>query len=146
MAGRRPTPKNPEQRRRRNGDDPVTVVANEGKLYGDPLPDTHEWPQSTLDWWETWRTSALASKFTATDWSFLIDTAVLHAEFWLGNRALAGELRLRVAKFGATVEDRARLKLEIGEPGTKAQPTRLVTKESQSRKTRLLRAVGDGES
>lgn len=149
MGGQGPPPgsgaKDPEQRRRRNADSTTMVVTADGRVYGKPLPDTYEWPQATLDWWDTWRTSALASKFTDTDWSFLVDTAVLHAEFWLGKRSLAGELRLRVAKFGATVEDRARLKVEIGEPGTPATPTLLKTKDSQSRKTRLLRAVGDGD-
>ncbi|TXH47811.1 MAG: hypothetical protein E6Q97_26280 [Desulfurellales bacterium] len=146
MAGHGPPPKDPDQRRRRNGPDALTTVTADGKVHGKPLPDTYEWPQATLDWWETWRASALASKFTDTDWSFLVDTAVLHAEFWLGKRSLAGELRLRVAKFGATVEDRARLKVEICEPGKTVAPTLLKSKESQSRKTRLLRAVGDGES
>lgn len=144
MAGRGPTPKDPDQRRRRNATESFTVVTADGKQYGNPLPDSHEWPQATLDWWETWRTCAQASKFTDTDWSFLLDTAVLHAEFWLGNRALAGELRLRAAKFGATPEDRARLKIEIGDPDAKpGTTTRLQTKESKNRRTRLLRAVGD---
>ncbi|GAA2436096.1 hypothetical protein [Mycolicibacterium llatzerense] len=122
----------------------MTVVTADGEQHGPELPDTYEWPPATLTWWKTWRTSAQASKFTETDWSFLLDTAVLHAEFWMGNRGLAGELRLRAAKFGATPEDRARLKIEIGDPNapTKA-PTQLQTKETKNRRTRLLRAVGD---
>lgn len=32
---------------------------------------------------------------------------------WAGDTKLAGELRLRVAKFGATPEDRARLKIQF---------------------------------
>jgi hypothetical protein len=85
-------------------------------LYGPELPETFDWPEATRNWWSTWRRSAQASTFTDTDWSFLLDTAMLHAKFWLGDRTLAGELRLRAAKFGATPEDRARLKIEIGEP------------------------------
>lgn len=151
MAGNGPPPKPDEERRRRNGGPAMTVVTADGKQHGDPLPDTFDWPQATLDWWETWRTSAQASTFTDTDWAFLLDTAVLHAEFWLGNRSLAGELRLRSAKFGATPEDRLKLKIKIGDPDTppKAGTTaRLQTKETKNRRTRLLRAVGDdgGES
>lgn len=146
MAGRGPAPKDPEQRRRRNADDPVTVVTADGSLHGAELPDSHEWPDATKAWWETWRTSAMAPKFTATDWSFLLDTAVLHAEFWLGNRSLAGELRLRVAKFGATLEDRARLKIEIGDPNSSTSTTRLQSKPEKGRRERLLRAVGDDGS
>lgn len=143
MAGRGPAPKSDEERRRRNVTDPFTVVTADGKTYGEDLPETHEWPDATKVWWETWRTCALAQKFTATDWSFLLDTAVLHAEFWLGNRALAAELRLRAAKFGATPEDRARLKIEIGDPDKPQSPARLQTKSSKTRRARLLRAVGD---
>jgi hypothetical protein len=99
-----------------------------------------------VKWWEAWRTCAQASRFGETDWLFLVDTAVLHAEFWLGNRTLAPELRLRVAKFGATLEDRARLKFAIGEPDTAPDvpATRLRTKSESSRRERALRAVADG--
>lgn len=144
MAGRGPAPKDPSQRRRMNKPEQFEVVTADGELHGEELPDTYEWPAATLAWWKTWRSSAQASKFTETDWSFLLDTAVLHAEFWMGNRALASELRLRAAKFGATPEDRARLKIEVGNPdATPKAPARLQTKETKNRRTRLLRAVGD---
>ena len=143
MAGRGPAPKDPSQRRRMNKPEQFEVVTADGELHGPELPDTHGWPAPTLAWWKTWRTCAQASKFTETDWSFLLDTAVLHADFWLGNRALAAELRLRAAKFGATPEDRARLKIEVGEPGKQSAPKRLQPKSAQNRKARLLRAVGD---
>lgn len=143
MAGRGPAPKDSDQRRRRNAGDPVEVLTPDGEIHGPELPDTHEWPDATVAWWETWRKSALAPKFTDTDWSFLLDTAVLHAEFWMGDRKMAQELRLRVAKFGGTLEDRARLKVEIGDPDKPAVPRRLQTKSGLDRKARLLRAVGD---
>lgn len=138
MAGRGPAPKDPSQRRRMNKPEPVTVITADGELHGPELPDTHEWPEATLAWWETWRKSAMAPRFTDTDWSFLLDTAVLHAEFWMGDRKLAAELRLRVAKFGGTVEDRARLKVEIGDPDKPPAPRRLQPK---SQRERLLKAV-----
>lgn len=62
---------------------------------------------------------------TGTDWDFLLDTALLHAELWSGNRSVAAELRLRVAKFGATPEDRARLRIQVGDgekPPTAKKP------------------------
>jgi hypothetical protein len=62
-----------------------------------------------------WGNSKLSSDFTANDWSELLDTAVLHASFWRGDLKLAGELRLRVAKFGATPEDRARLRITFAQ-------------------------------
>jgi hypothetical protein len=129
------------ERRRRNKPEPVAVVRADGRVYGPELPESFEWPAATLKWWEVWRRSAQASTFTDTDWSFLVDTAVLHAEFWLGNRSAAAELRLRVAKFGATPEDRARLRLQVGEPGEVTPPTRLKSKAEQSQRERLLKAV-----
>jgi len=134
-----------DQRRRRNAPaaEQFEVVNPDGERHGPELPDTHDWPAATLKWWETWRTCALAPKFTDTDWAFLLDTAVLHADFWLGDRSVAAELRLRAAKFGATPEDRARLKIEVGDPSKPPAPKRLQTKATQNRKARLLRAVGD---
>lgn len=148
MGGVGPAPgqgaKSDDERRRRNAGPAMTVVTADGGEHGPELPDTYEWPAATLAWWKTWRTCAQASKFTDTDWSFLLDTAVLHAEFWMGNRGLANELRLRAAKFGATPEDRLRLKIEVGDPNkTPSTPTKLQTKETKNRRTRLLRAVGD---
>jgi hypothetical protein len=127
MAGRGPAPKDPEKRRRRNADPvPQTVVTDDGQLRGPELPDFEierdgqlvdfVWPARTVQWWQTWRISPQAQAFTDTDWSFLLDTALLHARLWSGEASVAAELRLRVAKFGATPEDRARLRLSIGEP------------------------------
>lgn len=83
----------------------------------------------TLAWWETWRRSPQAATFTATDWDFLVDTALLHARFWAGDEKVAAELRLRVAKFGATPEDRARLRMQLGDPNAEDEPKR--TRESR---------------
>ena len=60
-----------------------------------------------------WAESPLSADFTETDWDFLLDTALIHARYWMGTMSLAGELRLRVAKFGATPEDRARLRIQF---------------------------------
>jgi hypothetical protein len=51
-----------------------------------------------------WAASPLSADFTANDWSELLVAAVLHAEVWEGATKSAAELRLRVAKFGATPE------------------------------------------
>ena len=84
-----------------------------------PLPDIEiegepfEWPDITRQWWDMWASSPLSADFTDTDWSELRDTAMLHARFWAGDHKVAPELRLRVAKFGATPEDRARLRIQF---------------------------------
>lgn len=146
MAGRGPAPKDTRSRARdqKRLEETLTIVAADGTLHGPKLPEGFEWPATTTTWWETWRLSPQAKTFTDTDWSFLVDTAVMHAEFWLGNRSLAAELRLRVAKFGATPEDRMRLKIAVGEPAGPAKP-KLQTKATANRRERLLKAVGDGE-
>lgn len=144
MAGRGPAPKDPSERRRRNVAEPLKVVTDDGKIHGPELPDSFDWPDVTRDWWETWRKSPQAQTFTDTDWSFLVDTAVLHAEFWLGERSLAAELRLRAAKFGATPEDRARLKIAVGEPSARPDRAKLQPAKVTARRERLLKAVGDG--
>lgn len=145
MAGRGPAPKDPSERRRRNTDaGALTVVAPDGATHGPDLPDGFDWPDATRDWWATWRRSAQASTFTDTDWSFLLDTAVLHMEFWDGDRSVAGELRLRAAKFGATPEDRARLKIAVGEPQPGKAAPRTRGKQADARRGRILQAVADG--
>jgi len=123
MAGRGPAPTGKgEGTRRRNAPPTLTVVKADGVERGPALPADIEWPDATLDWWDTWRSSPQASTFTDTDWSFLLDTALLHMAFWDGDAGVAAELRLRVAKFGATPEDRARLRLSIGAAPDKPAP------------------------
>jgi hypothetical protein len=62
-----------------------------------------------------WGRSAQSELFTESDWSELLDTALLHARLWRGEVSVAPELRLRVAKFGATPEDRARLRIQFAQ-------------------------------
>lgn len=134
MAGRGPRPKDPSQRARTNSPDlPSQIIPFvPGKQPALPrtMPDGYAWPARTKAWWSMWGKSALAAHFTDTDWSELLDTAVLHGEFWSGNSKVANELRLRVAKFGATPEDRSRLKIHYADaaptvaqtaPGAKAR-------------------------
>lgn len=128
MAGRGPAPK-PSARRARSNKDPVPLRSL--KLVREPAPDLPslgydkdgvpvEWHERTVDWWETWKSSELAKDFTASDWSFLLDTALMHHAMWSkGQWTLAAEVRLRVAKFGATPEDRARLRITFADADEK---------------------------
>lgn len=123
MAGRGPAPKDPAKRVRRNaGGQEMRVIQVEPdeqpKLptfyLVDPITGTRSlfrWPKQTVEWWQMWADSPLSAEFTSTDWSELRDTALLHAAYWKGDLKQASEMRLRVAKFGATPEDRARLKI-----------------------------------
>lgn len=82
---------------------------------GEVITKQFQWPERTRIWWAMWGESGLAESFTENDWSELMDTALLHARFWSGSLGLAAELRQRAAKFGATPEDRARLRIQIAD-------------------------------
>lgn len=82
------------------------------EVDGQMFAQRFAWPEATRRWWATWGSEPMAQDFTATDWDFLLDTALLHAKVWgRGTLQLLPELRLRVAKMGATSEDRARLRI-----------------------------------
>lgn len=83
------------------------------EVDGQLIEQKFTWPQRTREWWAMWADSPLSAEFTSTDWSELLDTALLHARLWGGDIKVAAELRLRVAKFGATPEDRARLRIQF---------------------------------
>lgn len=155
MAGRGPAPKDPTRRARRNSD-PVPMRVIEAKPSSQPdLPETFPmlmkqgfdtvvvamvWPAETLRWWRMWAESPLSADFTETDWSELLDTARLHAEYWTGRTGVASELRLRVAKFGATPEDRARLRITFA-AADEADEKRAAPKSSARDRRGPLKAV-----
>ena len=121
--GQGPLPKDPSRRARtaqtardRIGQTVLSFVPGEQPDLPGEITDWH--PQ-TLEWWGVWTRSAQSDSFTETDWQFLLDTAVIHTKFWNGNINAAPELRLRVAKFGVTPEDRARLRMVFADADEK---------------------------
>lgn len=128
MAGRGPAPKPKGSRARRNKDPQILRIITAQPVEQPSLPVIEQvvldengkprkkrftWPTVTRRWWKMWGESPLSAEYTETDWSFLLDTAYLHALYWKGDHRVAAELRLRVAKFGATPEDRARLRIQF---------------------------------
>ena len=114
MAGRGPAPKETGRKVRRNAGAQMTTITF---VPGEQpeLPDDIPWPDRTRDWWAMWAESPLSDTFGQTDWDFLLDTALLHASVWSGDMSAMAELRIRVAKFGATPEDRARLRIQFAD-------------------------------
>jgi len=120
----------PKASRSRARDTPVRdTVKSDGRLGGWELPKDAlgvdpktglmiEWHERTVAWWEAWRASPQGTRMvTEVDWHFLLDTALMHHTMWANGRwEFSAEVRLRAAKFGATPEDRARLKFEIEVP------------------------------
>lgn len=147
MAGRGPAPKPADRRARTNKDAiPQTVLRFE-RADAPELPDDVEWHERTRAWWDMWKRSAQAETFTETDWSFLLDTALMHHAMWSkGQWTLAAEVRLRVAKFGATPEDRARLRMVFADADEKEE--RRAAKAGGSAKERYgnLRVLPTGKA
>lgn len=150
MAGQGPPPKDPGTRRRRNADPaPKTEVTPDDDLRGPDLPDDvlgegKEWHAQTLRWWDTWRRSPQAQTFLDTDWDFLIDTALMHHTMWTKGRwDFASELRLRAAKFGATPEDRMRLRMKVTQPDKPADPGAAPAGERPQSRYAHLKVVAD---
>lgn len=147
MAGRGPAPKPAATRRRRNAVQ-TTQICLDGQIHGPDLPADTDWHPQTLIWWENWRRSDQASSLQPIEWDFLLDTARLHSEFWSGTSSVAGELRLRVAKFGATMEDRLRLHLEAVQPDASQPSAAKKTRDpaAERRKAALRLVTGDEEA
>jgi hypothetical protein len=139
MPGRGPAPKKertrPNDTARRAAE--FTTLASTGELHGPDLPDG-DWHPRTVDWWATWRRSPMAATFIEGDWSFLLDTAMLHSQMWNGDTKHAAEIRLRVGKLAGTPEDRLRLRMEVD---TEAEQVRKPNRMSKARRERLLSIV-----
>lgn len=146
MAGRGPAPKDPSRRARVNKDPiPARVVDAPSlvpmDLPGDLLPEGEEWHPATLRWWSRWCESPLAENLPAVDWSELEACAVLHHEFMRKRSfTLGSELRLRMAKFGSTPEDRARLRISIADADEK-DSKRTGERPSSRQRRGTLRAL-----
>ena len=150
MAGRGPAPASARTRER---DTKETIkLVSDGRKRGRALPPLWikgkrvAWHPRTRAWWENWRTSPQALRMmTDPDWDFLLDTALMHHHMWsTGSFEQAAEVRLRVQKFGATPEDRSRLRVEIGTglPGTSTATTTPhtgnVTNIADERRARVI--------
>lgn len=116
MAGRGPAPKDPSQRARRNKDAVPTTYLKFVRGTIPKLPRDIDWHPRAREWWDTWVQSAQAELMTDVDWQVMLSTALLVHQFWYNGRwDFAAEIRLREAKFGATPEDRARLRIQFAE-------------------------------
>lgn len=120
MAGRGPAPKGKRARERDQPD--VETLEDVGESYGPDLPegvlpDGESWHPQTVKFWESLRRFPLLKDEPEIGWQFLVDTALMHHTMWTKGRwEFASELRLRVAKYGATPEDRMRLKIKVETP------------------------------
>lgn len=89
------------------------------QIDSDGMVAIFEWNQRTVEWWNKWRNSAQAMVMHESDWESMLETAMLHTRFWNGGlkpnemTAIATALKQRVAAYGATYEDRLKLRMVI---------------------------------
>lgn len=159
MAGAGPAPKDPAKRVRRNKDASASTVLRFEESQQPELPEfdvqveqdgelvsrKFVWPASTREWWRMLGEAPQAEHLGSTDWSFLLDTALLHAAVWgRGEMKYLPELRLRVAKIGATPEDRARLRMQFAQ-ADEADAKRPAPGESARERRGQIRAIRPDE-
>lgn len=148
MAGRGPTPKDPAKRARRNGDPVSQTTLRAEVVEAPPLPARYEDYPEVAEWWQTWVDSPQADLFSSTDWQYLRDTLPLVRAYHYDENGLkhAGEIRLRVAQFGATPADRARLRMTFAQ-ADEADRKRPAGETGESRaRYGGLRAVQGGQT
>lgn len=128
MAGRGPAPKQNAVRRNKESTERTRLVAStrargpelpKGVLPFDPRTKKREtWNGRTKAWWAHLRRSPQANLIQSdVEWDYLLDTALMHHSMWQRGRwEFANEIRMRLAKFGITPEDRLRLRVEIADP------------------------------
>lgn len=155
MAFTGPAPKEDPVRRNKPTFEEVNVPRHTVSNSPD-LPDGIQWHWRTLEWYQGWRTSPQAAVFVASDWESMLETAFLHTRFWtavyegglkpteLTN--LSSELRRRMAQFGATYEDRLRLRMKIEAPKsaeTEEEEIKTAAKSVVDYMSRLNEAAAD---
>lgn len=114
MPGTGPLRKPDDRRARRNKDVVQLRVMYRTPTEQPELPAGIDWHPQTVLWWHMWGQTELADDFTDAEWSYLVDTALIHNQFWTNaDIRCASELRLRAAKFGVTPEDRVRLRIQV---------------------------------
>ncbi|MFI6684963.1 hypothetical protein [Streptomyces sp. NPDC050485] len=114
MATRRGPAPNPSAVRRNTthalGEKPLTGKAGAGR----ELPKALGIETSAAKrFWKTWSRAPQTEDWMETDWAELELTTKLVDLFYQGDTKLAGEIRQRVGKWGATTEDRARLRMSF---------------------------------
>lgn len=86
-----------------------------------------EWPAETKRWWRTVSRMPHCVLWSAADWEFALDTALVAAAFHAGDTKIASELRQRERILGTTVDARRDLRIAyvsaVEEPGDPATVT-----------------------
>lgn len=112
-ARRGPAPKPNAVRRNTDhalGEHSLSLPSGEGRALPKALGVT---TGGAKRFWRTWASAPQTEHWLETDWAELELTTRLVDAFYQGDVKLAGEIRQRVGKWGATTEDRARLRMNF---------------------------------
>ncbi|MER6380782.1 hypothetical protein ABT274_12465 [Streptomyces sp. NPDC001127] len=114
MPSRRGPAPNPNARRRNTdhalGEHGLSLSSGEGRALPKSLGVE---TGGAKRFWKTWAAAPQTEHWLETDWAELELTTRLVDAFYQGNVRLAGEIRQRVGRWGATTEDRARLRMNF---------------------------------
>ncbi|GAA4071261.1 hypothetical protein [Streptomyces hundungensis] len=114
MPSRRGPAPNPNARRRNTdhalGEHGLSLSCGEGRALPKSLGVE---TGGAKRFWRTWAAAPQTEHWLETDWAELELTTRLVDAFYQGNVRLAGEIRQRVGRWGATTEDRARLRMNF---------------------------------
>ncbi|WP_188303484.1 hypothetical protein [Streptomyces sp. CBMA123] len=113
----------------RRNKDPWSHQASAEPLPQRPYPPCHsiyenEWHPMARRFWDVYSTCRQARLFIETDWFELEQCMNLVHEMYVTGKSkvmLAAEIRQRVAKWGSTVDDRARLRMTFDDLNSSAQ-------------------------
>lgn len=128
----------------------------DGVIRGPELPRVSgvRWCARTRKWWHMWRTSPQSMIMVDTDWEVMLEAALLHNTLWsnkatrmvrVGNNwemkevmlspadraALSAELRRKLAPYGSTYEDRAKLRLSVKSPADERSEEQVIQTEAK---------------
>ncbi|MEV0445278.1 hypothetical protein AB0I46_40855 [Streptomyces spectabilis] len=116
MPSRRGPAPSPNARRRNTthalGEHELAAASGEGRALPKALGIE---TSGAKRFWKTWSTAPQTQHWLETDWAELEITTRLVDSFYQGNVRLAGEIRQRVGRWGATTEDRARLRMDFNQ-------------------------------
>lgn len=136
MPGPGPPPKEPHRRTGHRKDPNPTTRLPFKPCTPPDLPEDCEfdWHPQTRAWWKVWQESPQATMMSETDWSYMLDTALMHHHMWGRQQwTLAAEVRIRLAQFGATPADRLRLRIQWADADNKDLPAAAPVPERKSK-------------
>lgn len=71
------------------------------------LPKSVDWPDATREWFKVWCDSPHTDSWDDSQWQYMFDTALVHAEVWGSyNTSMMGELRARESYMGLAFDQK----------------------------------------